>query len=201
METKQGLTFVFDLETSGLPLRTGFGQVADPKRIELYENCRIVQLGYIVLNGEEEVRRQSFMVKPSGFVIPPEVTRIHNISQEKALKEGMDLSTVMDAVYRELKNCTRIVSHNIAFDYYTLLSECYRAGDTELITLLESMEKYCTMENGKRILCRRKWPRLTELYAELFPGVTWHQIHDALDDADGCARCYVKLTRIDKPVL
>ena len=38
-----------------------------------------------------------------------------------------------------------------------------------------------------------RYPKLVELFPYLYNGEIWNQIHDALDDADICMKCYIKM--------
>jgi DNA polymerase III subunit alpha len=189
------MSIVFDLETSGLPRRLGFDEYHHPSLTESYQESRIVQIGYIVMDEKNrEVKRYSSIVIPEGFVIANE--RYHNIPQEKALKEGKPLVDVLKTFVQDAKTCHTLIGHNIKFDFNILMSELYRAGLTDLIKELEKKKLYCTMWEGKKKFKMNKVPKLVELFSYLYEGETWSQRHDALDDAEYCMRCYVRMLNV-----
>ena len=187
------MKIVIDLETTGFP-KTKLGGYYDPSDTEKYDNSRIIQIGYIVINDNNtELLRNSMYVKPDGFTI--DNSWVHNITDEIASEKGHCFKYVMGIFENDIFGCDTIISHNIKFDYNVLLSECHRYGLTGLIEKLEGMEKYCTMLNGKEIMNMRKWPKLTELYEYLYDA-EFKQKHDALDDAHFCYQCYKKMVKV-----
>jgi DNA polymerase-3 subunit alpha len=77
---------VFDTETTGLPKNY-------QAPLDDFSNWpRLVQLAWNLYDAEgNKWESYSYIIKPNGFIIPPESTKIHRISQEKAEIEGVDL--------------------------------------------------------------------------------------------------------------
>ena len=88
-----------------------------------------------------------------------------------------------------------------------LLKEKMNEGLLNLLNIRSielDKEKYCTMKTG-RYVCKikaiskdgneyLKWPKLIELYKELFKeGI--ENLHDSLVDTVACLRCYLKMTQ------
>jgi len=194
------MQIIFDCETTGLPVTRGYDKYFPPEETKRYENARIVQIGYIILDGDKEVVSRSILVKPNGFVIPEEATRIHQISQERAMREGKEAKVVWAILAKELEKCDTFIAHNLLFDYNVLLAELYRheKENLNLITALKNLKLYCTMKNGRQTFAFHKAPKLTELYKLCYPDGVWHQIHDALDDCRGCLLCYKRLRDLEK---
>jgi len=185
------MKIVFDTETSGLPDRLGWDRYFPPEETKHYDNSRLVQLGYIVIDdNNEEVKRFSAIVKPEGFRIENE--RFHNISHAKACREGLEITEVLKAFYDDFKDCSLLIAHNISFDINIVQSEMYRSGLLETVTNFRAKNLYCTMNEGRRLLGLYKAPKLVELFYELYKR-GWNQVHDALDDAECALLCYKKL--------
>ncbi len=182
-------TLIFDLETSGLPATYGFSKYYDPSKLIFYDSSRIVELAYQLYESKNLIKEYSQIIKPVGFKISNE--RFHGISHKKALDEGENILDVLEQLTNDIesKNSLTIVSHNLAFDYNILLSECHRNKHQKLNDLLSKANKYCTMKGGKQLIQTRKHPKLTELYKYLFDEPI-NQEHRALSDTQICAKCY-----------
>lgn len=185
---------IFDTETTGLPAKKGWDLYYPPKQLEKYNNSRLVQLGYIVLdNTNTVVKRKSFLVKPDNFTINN--SYIHGITTEEALQNGINIKKGLEEFENDLKKSNTLIAHNMLFDYHILLSECHRYSLNSLIELIREKEHYCTMKQGQTFMNQWKSPKLTELFSHLYPNETWNQKHDALDDCDKCLKCYLKLSK------
>lgn len=187
----------FDTETTGVP-KNYKAPVTD------LENWpRLVQLGYIVYDvldrGEvSEYVSTEFIIRPNGFVISPEVSKIHGVTQEKALTEGASLLTVLDTFTDWVNACDTIVGHNLNFDLSIIGAELVRTnmvdpfvGKAQYDTMLKSTD-FCKMPGGYG--GKYKWPKLKELYKVLF-NEELAQTHTALDDIRQTAKCYFELQR------
>ena len=200
--TAPSWTMVLDTETSGLPTRSGSSFCGPPTQTSLYDSARLIELAYILIDSKtkEEIRRESFLVKPT---FPITNSHIHGITQELAERDGVDLSVVFEALRTDMALCSRLVAHNAEFDTHILRSECYRAKEGALAALIESKQTRCTMKMGT--IGRRKWPKLTELHARLLPSTgdtPIVQTHRALADTELCLACYrILTTETPPPVL
>ena len=193
MENKNSNIIIFDTETTGFPQTLGFDKYYNPSLINFYNNSRLVQLGYIILDKNLNVLDKiCFIIKPENFSISN--SNIHGITNEKANSEGLDIKYCLLNFYNELIKCDTIVAHNINFDINIISSESYRSGMGFIYDKLFQKNKYCTMKNGKDILKKLKYPKLSELYLFLYPDCSWIQKHDALDDCEKCLDCYRRLS-------
>jgi DNA polymerase III epsilon subunit-like protein len=178
--------FVFDLETTGLP--KGFR--VNYRDLEKYDECRIVSICWIVLGPDlEEIEKQYFVIKPDGFVVPPEATAIHGISHEEAEATGIPLAQMLEPLKKALDQCTTLVAHNISFDFGALLSESFRANERKLVNTLFGKERACTMQLGKKHLGLKKMPKLSELYKQLMD-TDMEGAHNAQVDTECCTACF-----------
>jgi DNA polymerase III subunit epsilon len=186
---------IFDTETTGLPLNY---QAA----IEKLDNWpRLVQLAWMKFDESgREVQSCNRLIKPEGFTIPAEVVKIHGISQERALAEGVSLEMVLREFAEALLDTDCVVAHNYAFDEKVIGSELLRAGISHrfyqlpyICTMVSSVD-FCRLpnKNGK---AGYKWPRLSELHIKLF-GTDFSEAHNAAVDVRACAKCLFELIRL-----
>lgn len=202
---------VFDLETSGLPLR--YSPYTETKN---YATSRIVSICWMVFKDictdvdPAPLSSNYYIVKPEGFLIPFYVSKIHGITNSAALRKGKSLKMVIRLLWDTLKQYKSseilLVAHNIIFDKNVLLSEIHRLGDEfkGLEDLILGLRSYCTMRNGTSITKielprvgegapRYKNPKLIELYNHFFPEAGGFNQHNAEADTMACARCYFKI--------
>jgi len=196
-----------DLETSGLPKCPSYGNYYAYTDKEKYDSSRIVEICWIICDKKgNELKRQSYIVRPGNFEIPEAVSNIHGITQTAALLDGYDI----DRVFSELNDdiihfdTKKFVSHNVGFDYHVLMSELHRNRNFGTCAFIAEMKKKCTMEAGKNI-CKIKPrfgngfkpPRLNELYDFLFDTICETK-HRAESDTEMCVKCYFELVRRSK---
>ncbi len=185
----------FDCETTGLPLSWS-APVTDVDNWP-----RIVQLAWLVHDMEgNQIKEGNMIIKPEGFEIPIEATKVHGITTQEALDGGEDLETVLVKFASDLHYCSLLVAHNISFDRKILGCEFYRKS---IENELEVVHKVCTMHKSTSYcelpnLTGRggyKWPKLQELHTKLF-GKEFESAHDALADIKATAKCYWKLKEL-----
>ncbi len=179
----------FDTETTGLP-RNWRAPITDTKNWP-----RMVQLAFLLFDeAGNEIDSGDYIIKPVGFTIPDDATRVHRISTNRALTEGHDLKTVLEKFAVLIKHSSMLVAHNIRFDEKIAGAEFIRMGMHNPIPL---MRKICTMESTTQF-CRLpgpygyKWPKLSELHHKLF-GSHFEEAHNAAADIHATARCYYEL--------
>ena len=181
----------FDTETTGIP------DNHKAPASDLKNWPRLVQIAWLLSEEEgNEVSSAEYIVKPDGFVIPMDATKIHGITTESAQRNGAVLPTVLIAAAAAIQKASVLVAHNMQFDEKILGAEFLRSGYPNLI---ESKERTCTMQASTNY-CRLpgtygyKWPTLQELHMKLFKEA-FEGAHRALVDVRACARCYFELKR------
>ncbi len=182
----------FDTETTGVP-RNYKAPASDAANWP-----RLVQLAWLISDAEgNELESAEHIVKPEGFSIPAGAAKVHGISTAMALKQGVDLGTVLAAIAPCIAGSALLVAHNMAFDEKILGAEFLRTGAANL---LEAKPRKCTMQSATDY-CRLpgnygyKWPKLEELHQKLFNEPV-DGAHRALVDVRACARCYFELRRL-----
>ena len=183
---------VFDIETTGFP-KSFKAPVSD-----LDNWPRMVQIAWLLFDTDgHEIAAHEQIIRPEGFVIPADATRIHGITTEMALEQGIPLPTVLDEVVADLEQASVLIAHNMSFDEKILGSELLRAGRPDLVA---KKKRRCTMR-GSTDHCKLpgrygyKWPTLQELHTTLFDE-SFDEAHRALPDVRACARCYFELRRL-----
>ncbi|MDR0834660.1 MAG: 3'-5' exonuclease [Candidatus Symbiothrix sp.] len=181
----------FDTETTGLP-KNYKAPVSD---IDNWP--RLVQLAYMVYDFDgHQVKEVNHIVKPLGFTIPTESTKLHRITTEKAIRDGKDLKSVLVEFQSWVEKAEYIVAHNIAFDEKIIGAELYRI---KIPNFLSSKTKICTMQVSTDFCALPgsygyKYPSLSELYDKLF-NTSVSEAHDALVDIKATVKCFWELEK------
>lgn len=184
---------LFDTETTGLPKNYN----ASAARVDNWP--RMVQLAYILCDrAGNKIESGSVIIYPSDFEIPLAASKIHRITQERALEEGVDIETVLHDFLRVIREAEYVVAHNLSFDEKIIGSEYIRHNLPDPLTL---KKKICTMKSTTD-LCQIpgfkcgtfKWPKLAELHRALF-GSDFEEAHDAAADIAATARCFFELKK------
>lgn len=180
----------FDTETTGLPRDWN----APVDRLDNWP--RLVQLAWLLYdkNGKK-IEGHEHIIKPEGFSIPPESSKVHGITHEMAVAKGEDLRTVLEEFAQGISEAEFLVAHNMSFDEKIMGAEFLRAQienglfETERICTMLSSIDFCRIPSANGSY---KWPRLSELHIKLF-GKDFDDAHDALVDTSACARCFFEL--------
>ena len=181
----------FDTETTGIP-RNYKAPVTD-----LANWPRVVQLAFLSADAQGTIlAAEEYIIVPDGFVIPPDAARVHGITTERALAEGVPLTAALDDFAGALQAATALVAHNISFDTNILGAEFLRAkrpnplpGKKQICTM-QSATDYCAIPGPYG----NKWPTLTQLHAKLF-NEPLPNAHAALADVLACAKCFFELQK------
>lgn len=185
---------LFDTETDGLPKRFG-APISDVNNYP-----RVVQLGYMVYEGDTLEFQTEHIVKPEGFYIPRQASDIHGITQKIAMEKGESLSYVLDEFKYWLEQADTLIGHNVEFDYCVMASEYWRRDGKNP---LEGKTQKCTMKAStnfvgipsKSKFSSFKYPKLSELYEKLF-NAPMGNAHTALQDIQNTRKCYTELVRL-----
>ena len=182
----------FDTETTGIP-KNYKAPVSD------LENWpRLVQLAWLLTDDEgNEVKSTEHIIRPDGFAIPIDASRVHGITTEIAIKSGVDLKPVLESIAKDLAGASTLIAHNMQFDEKILGAEFLRSGYPNHV---EEKSRQCTMQSSTKFCgisgpYGYKWPKLEELHRKLFQE-NFKDAHNALADVKACARCYFELKRI-----
>lgn len=189
--TQNNFYLFFDTETTGVP-RNYKASVSDSNNWP-----RLVQIGWIIADNEgHETKSCNYIIRPEGFTIPADAAKLHGISTEKALAEGVSLLGVLEEFANDMAKVQNIVGHNIEFDKNIVAAELYRKG---MPHQFNSWKSYCTMHSATNFCAIRgpygfKWPRLEELYKKLF-GCMFDEAHNAFADIAATKKCFFEMRK------
>jgi len=179
----------FDTETTGLP-----GNWKAPVS-DLNNWPRLVQIAWLLYdrNGNK-ISGNDYIVKPEGFKIPLDASRVHGISTEKANKEGISLQTILQEFQEQITQADYLVAHNMSFDEKIAGAEFLRKNMTNSVA---TKRRICTMVSSTNFCAINgpygyKWPKLSELHYKLFR-TGFKEAHNAAVDITATAKCFWEL--------
>jgi DNA polymerase III epsilon subunit-like protein len=193
MLTQDRKFLFFDCETTGLPRSRFFS----PDDVEGWPRLVQIAWAHYDLRGDPEDAR-SHIVRPDGFMIPADATKIHGITHAHALRVGRELAEVLDEFLEAAERPgTVLVAHNFDYDRHVVAGELVRTRKP--LAFLE-LSGICTMKETTELCALprpgggfgHKWPTLEELHRYCF-GFSYEGAHDAAADIGACARAFFKL--------
>lgn len=185
---------IFDTETTGLP-KNWNAPITDTDN---WPRC--IQIAWQLHDAMGNlIEHNDFLIQPDGFNIPFDAERIHGISTDLALEQGIDLDKGLELFLNALQKTKFIVGQNVGFDINIMGCEFYRRGIENNLTALPVLDT-CTEKTAE--LCqipggrggKFKLPTLTELHKHLF-GVDFAEAHNATADVEATTRCFLELIR------
>ena len=183
------LYLFFDTETTGLP-KNWKAPVSD---IDNWP--RIVQIAWILSSKKKgRIESNDYIIKPEGYEIPEESSRVHGITTQKAYAEGIDLIEALKKFNLALQKSSCLVAHNMNFDEKVLGAEFLRKGmendffEKNRLCTMEKSTQYCKLPGPYGY----KWPSLSELHNILF-GEDFEDAHNAAGDINATENCFWKL--------
>lgn len=195
----------FDFETTGLP--DWNARSIDPKQPHIVE---LATIRYDDTGSEIGVER--VIVRPDGWIIPEDTIKLHGITQEQAMNEGIPEDEAAAMFLVAMARADVRVAHNESFDRRIARIAMARAGyQRPLIEAFEALPSFCTCNQSKALvkapptekmlakgMTGPKAPNLGECVAHFFPGEVVEGLHGALADARYCGRIYWHLRSLGK---
>lgn len=189
------LYLFFDTETTGLPLDY------NAPSTDLYNWPRLVQISWIVSdNNGYIISKDNHIIKPNGFTIPDDVSKLHGITTERALAIGEKVEDILHRFWKDVQNASYIIGHNVNFDENVIEAEFYRMGENNVFLTKHSIctkfvsTDYCKIPNPWNSR-EYKWPKLSELYFKLF-GKDFVDAHNSEADVQATFECFWKLKEL-----
>lgn len=181
--------FFFDTETTGLPRDW-------QAPLSVLDNWpRMVQVAWLLCDmAGNELAHAAHTILPQGYVIPADAARVHGITTERALAEGIPLPKALDEMQPHLAAADFLVAHNISFDEKILAAEFLRLQRPDP---LQNKPRRCTMKESTPYCAipgryGYKYPNLNELHRKLF-NRSFVGAHDALADVRACKAAFYEL--------
>ena len=211
---------VFDTETTGLLPKI---KLLNEETLPLFPYS--VQFSYIVYEDKTNtiLKMRDFIVKlPQGITISEESIKIHGITNEISMRDGVSIERVIDEFIKDYNAADSLVAHNLNFDLTVLQADMMRLINSNQLnynktksyknfidSLNTSKKCYCTMQesidvcnikayykDGREYI---KFPKLSELHDKLFQSVP-NNLHNSMNDVIVCLRCFYKMI-YDKDIL
>lgn len=187
---------IFDTETTGLP------QKHDAPLTDFDNWPRVVQLAWQLHDSAGGLLSvHNYIIKPDGFDIPFNASKIHGITTERAMQQGLPLKEVLEKFLTDVDKAGILAGHNVGFDINIVGCELLRLERKNILAEFPVLDS-----NGEKTaeLCRLpggrggkfKFPKLNELHEHLF-GEKFGEAHNAAADVEATARCILELIRQD----
>ena len=185
----------YDVETNGLP------DYRSP--IQAKHQPHIVQMGAILTDSEfNELERLDVIVKPNGWTIPKQVSDIHGITEERAMREGIPEHEMLYRFAEMVEKATERIAFNDKFDALLVSILIERFGYNEMQARWQKFPVTCAMEIA-RPKCNipptdkmraagytgPKNPKLEEA-VKILMGETMEGAHAAIVDVEYTVRLY-----------
>ncbi len=199
------LLFVYDTETSGLPLFKK--PSSDP------DQPHIVQAAGILVDADTRDVISSFdlIARPDGWDIPDEVTAIHGITTEKALEVGIDECEIVHLLFAFAEMSSQRIGHNQPFDARIVRIALKRFAGDAVADEWKAMPAGCTQKQATALMdlppsakmkaagrMHKKTANLAEAYQH-FTGKVLEEAHSALADTLACMAVYWKIVDLGQP--
>lgn len=185
---------IFDTETTGLPKRW------DAPITDTDNWPRCIQIAWQLHDSMGRlIEHQDYMVRPDGFNIPYDAERIHGISTDLALEQGISLAEALEKFNIALSKSKFIVGQNVGFDVNIMGSEFHRHGLETPLAAMKVLDT-CTEITAEMLRLpggrggRFKLPTLTELHQYLF-NEPFAEAHNATADVEATTRCFLELVK------
>ena len=185
---------IYDTETTGLAKDFS----APPTDTDNWP--RMVQIAWQLHDKTGKLlENKSFIIYPDGFDIPFNAVQIHGITTEKAQKEGILLTEVLNEFRKVLQKVKILGGHNLSFDQGVVGAEFVRSGldykeiEFPIADTMWASRDFCALPGGRG--GGFKPPTLSELHKILF-GTAFDEAHNASADVNATARSFMELIRL-----
>ncbi len=203
----------FDTETTGLFVdeKQSFDlhhSYFNNLRFQMMRQPHMVQLSWITTDKDSNIISQhDYIIKPTGYSIPPAATRIHGITTEIAKEKGTPIKEVIEKFMEDVYAANTLVGHNIDFDKKVINTELIRLrlnneyDDMNSYDFM-SKESICTMKESI-LFCEIpsrnyyhpfKQPKLQELHKKLF-GYEFEDAHNSMSDVKATLKCFKEMKK------
>lgn len=161
---------------------------------------RMAEIAILFVDAALEIEREyRALIKPDGWIMPPETAEIHGLTQAILMEKGLPVREALDVYNEAIAEGRVMAAHNSQHDAKMLRAELRRAG---LPDQFEAAPNLCTMRtltdvckipyaNGRK---GYKFPKLSEA-CEFF-GIEQQAQHSAYSDAMDCLQLMRRMKQI-----
>lgn len=115
---------IFDTETNGIPKMDNYKCVRYDHETG-WDNCRMLSIAWLVVDNRFNVINQEYyLIKDDSIFNTVYAQKINNITDGYRNENGILYNDMIDKFFRDVDNCTYIVSHGTDFDFNLLIKEC-----------------------------------------------------------------------------
>ena len=170
---------IFDTETTGLPKKNDFSLI------------NMIELGYIILNEDFKIVKESNNLVKGDFEIPEIITKLTGITKNKTDENGNNIDLVLKEFINDVRSVDYILAHNNRFDL-GILKEMERLDDiyyyNNIINKkinLDTIQIFKTYINKKKI----ENYKLQTIFNYFYKDEDFIQTHRAIDDCHMVYKC------------
>jgi DNA polymerase-3 subunit epsilon len=153
------LTFSFDTETTGL--------FDDRAADDAPHQPRLVRIACGLYDDEVEVSMFDLTIRPEGFTISEDVSRIHGITHRRAVEIGVPVRTALSAAINLARVSNTILAYGLDFDQRVVAAELRRMKvgspfpepGIERVDVKQLATEWCKIDDKRG---GYKWPSLQE---------------------------------------
>lgn len=172
---------------------------------------RLVQIGWILTDKNfREIKSNSLIIRPAGFIIPKDGTKFHGITTEKALTKGVEIGSAIERLEKDISpvlDDINLIAYDSDYIIDIIKNEYNYLMPTGIIPAMpfqlfqfSSPSQSSLREMAKPIVPGQlkkhgEYPRLSEIYRYLFNAPVDTK-NDVLKDADVIRLCCEKLSKI-----
>lgn len=187
---------ILDVETSGLHLYAKKGEPPIPA--DAPGQPRLAGLTMIPVGDDMEPDGEpiSALIRPDGWEITEEITKINGLTTERCQAEGVPVGAMLEIYTRFIRNDGRmVVAFNAQFDTKIMRGELRRAGMDDLFEITPNI---CAMRASMKLGVQKAgekkggFPKLADVYRHFYDVEPDGQ-HTSAGDAESCLRIFREL--------
>lgn len=172
--------------------------VCDTETCGLKADAAIAQIAFLLFDKDRKVVGQfKSLIKPDGWVMPPETAAFHGITQEICEKYGMDIRGVLSVFNGFCARADMLIFHNSQYDVgrlqYTMQKIGFPLAMPRVSCTMKLLTDFIKLPPTEKMVAAGrggyKAPNLKEAH-KFCTGEDFDGAHDALADVQACAKVW-----------